>query len=351
MFARNFWYVAAWDHEVKRQELLRRVVLNEPIALYRTDDGVAVALQDRCCHRAMPLSSGRLAGNNVVCGYHGLVYDPTGACIAVPSQRAIPPNARVKSYPIMERYGWIWVWMGDPALADRSQIDDDFFWTEDPGWRFKGERVEVAGGYLLMVDNLLDLTHVQFVHPTTLGADGVAAAPIKTERDGNLIRVARWVLDKPASPFFQKVGKLTPQQPVDRWQIVEFRPPCFIRLDVGCAPSGTGAPQGDRSNGFSLRHHSIMTPQTERSCQYYWCEGHNFNIDDPSITDLLYRQLHVAIAEDLDVIQVQQANIDLDPDAQFVDFNQDSGPLQARRMVDAIVNAEARVTAKPAAAE
>jgi phenylpropionate dioxygenase-like ring-hydroxylating dioxygenase large terminal subunit len=341
VFPRNFWYVAAWDWEVRRQGLFARTICGQPIVFWRTDDGRPAALEDRCCHRHMPLSKGDLNGDHLVCPYHGLTYDRSGACVRIPSQRTIPNAARVRSYPVVERHHWIWIWMGDPALADPSQIED-FHWTDDPDWRFKGERLELPGNYLLLVDNLLDLTHLQFVHKTTLGTDAITAFPIKVERDKNLVRVTRWIMDSPAPPFFQKAGGFGPDEPIDRWQIIEFTPPGFVRLDVGGARAGTGAREGDRSQGFTMRNLNVITPETETTTHYFWGQAHDFKIDDPSITEMLFSQVHTAFLEDLAVVGAQQSRISgYGPDLPAqVDLNQDAGGMQARRIVDAILAAE-----------
>ena len=339
MFLRNFWYVAAQDHEVQRQKLFRRTILDQPIVFYRTEQGRPVALEDRCCHRQMPLSHGTLKGDNVECTYHGLLYDPTGACIHVPSQTTIPGDARVRSYPVVERYRWVWIWMGDPALADADQIED-YHWIDDPDWRAKGERLDLAGNYQLLVDNLLDLTHLQFIHPTTLGTDTVAASPVKTEREDRLVRVTRWILDSPPPPFFQKAGGFAADQHIDRWQIIEFTPPAFVRLDVGGAIAGTGAQQGDRSQGFSMRNLNAITPETEKTTHYFWAQAHDFKIDDPTVTELLFQQVHTAFLEDIVAIGAQQANIDRFPGSPQIDFTQDGGGIQARRIVDTLLAGE-----------
>jgi len=298
MFPRNHWYVAAWDWEVRRQEVFRRIICNEPIVLWRKSDGKPAALEDRCCHRHMPLSHGKLRGDTLECPYHGLTYDDTGACVRIPSQKAIPPSTRVRSYPVVERYHWVWIWMGEPELADPALIED-FHWMDDPAWRFKGERLDLAGNYFLIVENLLDLTHLQFVHATTLGTEAIAGNPIKTEREDNLVRVTRWMLDHPAPPFFQKAGGFRADEPVDRWQIIEYTPPAFVRLDVGCARAGTGATQGNRSQGISMRNLNAITPETETTTHYFWAQAHNFGIDDPTLTELIFRQVHTAFLEDL----------------------------------------------------
>src|SRR5579862_1780699 len=341
MFPRNFWYVAAWDWEVRRQELMSRTICNERVVLWRQEDGTPAALEDRCCHRHMPLSHGRLRGNDVECLYHGLTYDARGDCIRVPSQKAIPPNAKVRSYPVVERYHWIWIWMGDPALANPDLIED-FHWMDDPLWSAKGERLDLKGNYLLIVENLLDLTHLQFVHPTTLGTQAIAAAPIKTEREHNRVRVTRWMLDHTAPPFFQKAGNIGAEERVDRWQVIDYTPPAFVRLDVGCARTGTGARDGDRSQGISMRNLNAITPETATTTHYFWAQAHNFKIDDPSVTELIFRQVHTAFMEDLAVIEAQQNTINAYGERlpEPVDFNQDAGGIQARRIVEAVLAAE-----------
>jgi vanillate O-demethylase monooxygenase subunit len=231
--------------------------------------------------------------------------------------------------------------MGDPALADPSKIED-FHWMDDPAWRAKGELLPVEGNYLLLVDNLLDLTHLQFVHPTTLGTSAISGAPIRTERDGDLIRVTRWILNSPPPPFFQKAGGFGPDEPIDRWQIIEFTPPGFVRLDVGGARAGTGAPEGNRSQGISMRNLNALTPETETTTHYFWAQAHMFRIDDPTVTELLFRQVHTAFLEDLAVLQKQQSNIDAFADdlPRQVDLNQDAGTIQARQVVDRLLAAE-----------
>ena len=136
MFLRNYWYVAAYDHEIARKPL-GRIILGEPVVLYRLEDGTPIALEDRCAHRHLPLSMGKLVGDTLQCHYHGLRYDKTGTCVRVPGQDMIPRSAKVKSYPVVERYHWLWIWMGDPALADPDKITD-FHWFDDPNWGAQG---------------------------------------------------------------------------------------------------------------------------------------------------------------------------------------------------------------------
>jgi phenylpropionate dioxygenase-like ring-hydroxylating dioxygenase large terminal subunit len=339
MFLRNCWYVAAWDHEVTRQHMLRRLLLNEPVVFYRGEDGRPIALEDRCCHRHAPLSRGRLVGDAVECPYHGFTYDASGKCILIPGQAKIPEEARVKSYPVVERNHWIWIWMGDPALADPDKIED-FHWMDDPNWRAKGERLDLKGNYVLLIENLLDLSHLSYIHKTTLGTEKVATTPMKWEKLNNGVRVTRWIMDSPPPPFFQKAGNLRPDQHVDRWQIIDWTLPSFVRLDVGCAIAGTGAREGDRSQGFSMRNLNAITPETDSTTHYFWAQAHDFKLDKPHVTELLYQNVHTAFLEDLVIIQAQQENIENQPTARRVDMQHDGGGIAARRMLEELIAAE-----------
>src|SRR5688572_26583055 len=223
MFLRNFWYVAAWAHEVGEQPLAR-TFLNEAVILFRKQDGTPVALEDRCCHRHVPLSRGTRIGDTIQCWYHGLVFDASGRCIRVPGQDRVPPAARVKAYPVAERHRWVWIWMGDPALADPALIPD-FRWLDHPEWGCKGTTYRVRCHYQLIIDNLLDLTHLAFVHATTIGNPAVVeAAEVHARRGHGDVTVTRWMLDNPPPPTYAKMMNGYSGN-VDRWQIIHFQPP------------------------------------------------------------------------------------------------------------------------------
>jgi vanillate O-demethylase monooxygenase subunit len=350
MFIRNAWYVAAWDHEIGRVNMMRRFLLNEPVVLYRRLDGSPVALEDRCCHRHAPLSKGKLVGNDVQCPYHGLTYDPSGACIRVPGQTTVPPGARVRSYPVVERNHWIWIWMGDPGLADPDKIED-FHWMDDPAYRFRGERLHLEANYVLLVENLLDLSHLSFIHPTTLGTDAIAETPMKHERTDRSVRVTRWIMNNTPPPFFQRAAGFKPDQRVDRWQDILFTPPAFVRLDVGAAVAGTGADKGDRGQGFTMRNLNAITPETENTTHYFWAQAHDFRIDEPWISDLLYDNVHTAFLEDLAIIKAQHDNIRTRPEAPRIDINHDGGGVQARRIIERLVSEDGGGPRRAQAAE
>jgi phenylpropionate dioxygenase-like ring-hydroxylating dioxygenase large terminal subunit len=345
MFLNNAWYVAAWDDEVGRQPLAR-TLLNEPVVLYRDGDGGPVALEDRCCHRHLPLHMGKVDGDNIQCGYHGLTFDRHGQCVSVPGQTAVPPGASVRSYPVVERHRWVWIWMGDPTRADAALIPD-FHWLVDPAWGSKGTVFHVDCHYQLVMDNLLDPSHIAFVHADTIGnAPVVDQVKVKTERDGDIIRVTRWTLDAPAAPTYAEAGKFTGN--IDRWQITEAIPPCFIRHDSGGAPAGTGVTEGDRSQAIGFYNFDAITPETETSCHFFWACAHDFKVDDPAVTEWYFQQIHQANSEDVGILEAQQKSMSRDSEAPMVDINFDNGPTQARRIVDDLLDAERSGAAAPA---
>jgi len=336
MFVRNAWYAAAWDHEVRRA-LLPRTICDEPIVLYRRTDGRAAALADACWHRLVPLSHGRLEGDDLVCGYHGLAYAPDGRCTRMPSQRTINPSACVRAYPVVERHRFVWVWLGNPAAADPALVPD-LHWNDDPAWAGDGELIQVNCDYRLVIDNLMDLTHETFVHSGSIGDDAVAEAEFDSENDAQYATVTRWMLDIEPPPFWR--AQLGKPGGVDRWQIIRFEPPCTIAIDVGVAPAGTGAPAGDRSqgvNGFVL---NTITPETANSCLYFWSFCRSYDILNQRRTTELRQGVRRIFGEDEAVLEAQQRAIERFPGRPLVNLNIDAGGLRARRLIDRMLERE-----------
>ena len=169
MLLRNAWYIAAWADELGTAPLARRIC-NEPVVLFR-DAGraaprrsqTAVAIAPRRCTSAAIVEGG------LQCGYHGLMFDGSGRCVAIPGQSRIPDDARVRSYPVVEKNQLVWLWMGDPAAADPATIVD--FPYHNEAWPNKHDVYPIKGNYMLMVDNLMDLTHLGYLHARTVGGN------------------------------------------------------------------------------------------------------------------------------------------------------------------------------------
>jgi len=337
MFVRNAWYVAAWDHEITRS-LKRRILLDEPVVLFRTDTGKPVALEDRCCHRQAPLSMGKLIGNVVKCPYHGLEFDPSGKCVRVPSQDLVPSSARVRAFPLVEKNHWLWIWMGDPAKADPALIED-FHWLDDEAWRFGGNYLHVESNYLLLVENLLDTTHLPFLHPNTLGTDAFARSEFEVKREGDRVTVARYLMNELPAPFHKQMGEFPDGMKVDRWQITHYGPPSFVKLDVGSAPVGTAVRQGERGKGVNMWNLNAITPETGKSAHYFFAQAYNFKLDQQWVGDMLAKQIRDIFMEDMAMVKAQQVNMDMGP-VPSVTLGQDKAWIAMRGIVDRLIREE-----------
>ena len=337
MFLRNGWYSAIWSHELEGKPV-GKTFLNDKVVLFRNDRGQVGALEDCCCHRAAPLSRGEIRGAYLACGYHGLKFDVNGQCVEVPGQSEIPPGAKVRSYPVHEKNNVVWIWMGDAAKADAAKIPD-MPWLSDPKWATTPGNIYVKTNYQFIIDNLLDLTHVTYVHKNTLAGDPrEATTPTKTERLNDGVRVGRWMLDFVPPPLFAKAGNFTSN--VDRWQHVTWHPPGIVYLDVGCAKAGTGAPQGDRSQGISIWSSHLITPETEHSSHYMFCFARDFRIDDPEMSKMLYEGSKATFLEDADILEAVQANRTGGSLDGLIHIAADAAQLQARRMLNSMIGAE-----------
>ncbi len=339
----NAWYVAAWDHEVDRT-LLARNVAGRPVVLYRTNGGEPVALADACWHRLAPLSLGKLCGDDVQCGYHGIRYDQDGKCTFMPAQETINPSAAVHSYPVVQRHRFVWVWPGDPALANPDLIPD-MSSNGHPDWAGGGRMIEVQANYQLLLDNLMDLTHEEFIHTSSIGSEALSVAPFDTVHDGNTVTVTRLMPSISAPPLWQRMINIKYPDydgPVDRWQIIHYTAPATIAIDVGVAKAGTGALEGDRSQGVSGWVLNTMTPTGPKTAMYHWAFNRDFALGDEDLTASLVDGVAGVFAEDEAMLNSQQAAIDANPGYDFYNLNIDAGGMWVRRILKKIVDGEGR---------
>lgn len=340
MFVRNSWYVGAWCDEIKEGGMLARTLLGDSVVFYRLSDGSLAALEDRCCHRGLPLSHGCVRGDSLQCGYHGLVFNRAGICIAVPGQKQIPLAAKVKSYPVAEQDHMVWIWMGDPALADQAKIVRHP-WHDDPNWVWIKDLISVKANYQLITDNLMDLTHVGYVHGRTIGGTPQAHsdAETTTERSDNGVKVVRWMLNSVPPPTYISACDFKSGR-IDRWMEIEFFPPCSVRIHTGAVDANTGAKEGHREGGIAFWGWNSETPETETTTHYFWSGARNYSPDEPPIRTKMLDGLAPTFAEDKIVVEAQQAMQDRKPDAPFVMIASDAGMAYARRLVNSLLEKE-----------
>ena len=347
-FLRNAWYMAGWASELEPGSLLARTICDDPIVLYRDATGQVAALEDRCCHRHYPLSAaGEVIGANLQCGYHGFQYDGSGRCVKIPSQAQIPENARVRSYPLIERHRCLWIWMGDPSRADAAQIPELGF-LDDPAWGWRGTLYPVKGSYKFVIENLLDLTHLTFVHASTIGNYAlIDSADVKTVRGDKDVQVNRWMPNSEPPPSYVKAAGFNGK--VDRWQLIRYTMPAVVRLWTGAAPHGRnardhvaphGAPHGEQMDGLGMFNLNFMTPETERSTHYFWAQGQDVRPADQALNDSIFGQIEIAFRQDWAVFEAQQLRTDQAPQRPRIDVGGDAGGMQAIQMLERAIQLE-----------
>jgi phenylpropionate dioxygenase-like ring-hydroxylating dioxygenase large terminal subunit len=334
MFApRNHWYVAAWSDQVTR-EPLERWILGDLVVLYRRADGGAVALQGRCPHRHFPLGKSRVVGDNIQCRYHGMTFAPDGGCVLIPSQDAIPAASRIRSYPVVERWEWIWIWTGDPELCDESLIPDhDALGLMEPNNNILPlAHHYLEGRHMLVHDNLLDLTHLAYLHEGSLGSPEAATVEesrSETERSVGSHRVIRNV---PPVQHFAKI--LQYDGMVDRYYGGDFLAPSLYAFYDDFYPAGGDTPL------MKGRVFHAITPGTEHTTHYFFASGRDKPSDLP-------KEHHVAAAnrvltEDALAIEEIEKMLQVYPEVKDVLLRADATCMRGRRLMQRLIEAERR---------
>ncbi len=348
MFPKNTWYVACTPDEIDVKPL-GRTICNERIAFYRVATNEVAAVEDFCPHRGAPLSLGYVSEGKLVCGYHGLEMGCNGKTVAMPGQR-VGGFPAIKSYPVQERYGFIWVWPGDAALADPALIPH-MAWYDNPEWAYGGGLYHVKADYRLMVDNLMDLTHETYVHSTSIGQKEIDETPCKTVVEGDTVITSRYMENIMAPPFWKmalRANHLADDVPVDRWQICRFTPPSHVMIEVGVAHAGHGGYNAPKEHKVYSVVVDFITPETDTSMHYFWGMARQFNPQDKALTAQIREGQGKIFAEDLEMLERQQANLLTWPQRGLLKLNIDAGGVQSRRVIDRVIAAE-REGAAPAA--
>jgi phenylpropionate dioxygenase-like ring-hydroxylating dioxygenase large terminal subunit len=306
MFLDNYWYCAALPHEVSASPL-RRLICNEPIVFYRNSEKKLVALEDRCSHRQAPLSKGEVIGDNIQCMYHGFVFNGSGACVHIPHQDIIPGRAHIRAYPAEEKWGFIWIWKGNPVIADPRMIPH-LPWTTDIGRSPVYVYFYVKANHQLVADNLLDISHADYLHSNTLGSkSGIIGGPqpdkveFRTWREKDKVHSYRKLTNVEVASFPKRWGKFTHN--VDRTNIQMWEAPNTVHVHLEFE---------NNENKILINHDHIMTPETETTTHYFMNFTRNFGIDGngyPTDEDIYNEQYSVISNDDLPMVESQQENI------------------------------------------
>jgi phenylpropionate dioxygenase-like ring-hydroxylating dioxygenase large terminal subunit len=342
-YLKDTWYCASWAGDLVDAPVGIKI-LGEDIALYRDSTGKASAVSGRCPHRFAPLSKGKVKGDVIECPYHGLQFDCSGTCVVNPHGRGIiPPRARLKSYALVEKHGVLWIWMGDAANADPSKIIDLPF-IVDKRYAVVTGRLPVKADYQLMIDNLLDLTHVAYIHPTTVGLPpehivGETKMDYKFESDGRVVKSNYSFFNVPPTAQLKHIFK---DELGDVFVYVTWHPASSFYLDIGMSPRGVA--KGDVANPTDdvclIPSAHLIVPETEDTCHYFYALSRNIDIHNEEeikeMRDLghfTFTQEDGPIVEDCYGLMGKEDFFDLEPAI----LETDRAAIQARRILARLI--------------
>jgi len=329
---RNAWYIAAWVHELDDGPIARKI-MGEAMVLFRDSDGKASALEDRCCHRGVKLSLGKTVDLGLQCGYHGLVFDGSGACVDNPGEK-LNPSYQVRAFPAVERQKMIWVWTGEPARADESQIVDFPYPDREGEWNFHFGRYEIEANYMFMIDNLMDLTHLGYVHLSTIGGhpDEQNIAELDTVRTDRGAKYVRWMMNSTPPPAFVKAGKF--DGPVDRWGEFEYIAPGTVLQWAGAHDAGTGGREDrNKPGGLVFRIIHQATPADDTSYHYFFASAVRGQPTEGAANIAFHEANREAFLEDKLFIEAQQDAVSLSPDRRLILREHDKAVAYSRQAI------------------
>lgn len=332
---RNAWYMASWSHEIG-DALFKRRLLGEPMLLFRKRDGSVAAMVDRCPHRFAPLSMGTRDGDTVTCAYHGLTFDAAGACVRNPFSESLPKGAQVRTFPTAERDGIVWFWAGEAEGADESAIPDfAMLFVEGHGAPITG-LMPMLANYEYGTDNLMDLSHIEFVHKGSFAGRGVIFAGEHSVREeGDALHSDWWMPDVPAPAH--TFGIYDPEMRCDHWLEMRWNAPASMRLEIGACPHGD-----ERGSGVIVHQAHILTPGTIDSTHYFWATTRSMPPSEQGDAMLRGLMEQAFIEEDKPIIEAAYANMEgADFWARKPAFRGvDSGGTRARRLLQKLIEKE-----------
>jgi phenylpropionate dioxygenase-like ring-hydroxylating dioxygenase large terminal subunit len=346
---RNTWYVAGLSSEFAIEALCGQIIAEKPVVLWRTRDGAMVAFDDRCVHKRMPLSAGRFIEDGLLeCAYHGLCYEAGGRCVRVPSHPDghIPPRAQLRAVPLAEQDGLVWVWPGDPLKAGTlkpprvPELASAEWDSADVGGA-----MAVAANSMLLIENLLDITHFYPLHDGNIGDVENSRIPVRLEEgsaaDGNrFVGTMRTVKDYCQPPY---LAEYLGYELVDRHHTHFLLCPGLTRVQMRVWPAGQeGDPALER--GYVIIH--THTPVDRRNHVWHLivampkgqvCRG---DPRKPAITHFV-ETFPKVIAEDRWALEKQQRMFEL-PDDGYVEvfLRSDAAVRRARLLLYRLERAE-----------
>jgi vanillate O-demethylase monooxygenase subunit len=335
----NAWYAAAWSGEVSREPLVR-TLLDEPVLLYRTQAGQAVAMTDRCPHRFAPLHQGRLLGDAIQCPYHGLRFDAHGACVDNPiGSGFIPARARLRTFPLAERNGIVWLWFGDEPAEERSIVAFDFL-DDRTAYDCVDGYMTIDANYAMISDNLLDLSHAEFLHPKLSSPGSNKRVKLTVEQQANTVHARNWRASEPTTVLLRMAfGEPCPDI-VDMWSDVRWDPPAVLCVEVGATAVG-----GNKDDGVNTLTAHLVTPETERRSHYFWRMARSFRRGDADFDGVLATTVQAAFHnEDKPIIEAQQRYMGARDITELapVLLESDAAAVRARRIMSRLLQSQSK---------
>ncbi len=326
------WYVGAWAHELDDGPVARKL-LGEEVVMFRMKNGTAGALEDRCPHRGVRLSLGQTVDKGLQCGYHGMVFGCDGGCTDNPGEK-LNPGFKVRSFPVVERQHFVWVWMGDPAKADEGLIVDFPYHDKKDEYSFHYSRYDIAANYMFMIDNLMDLTHLGYVHTSTIGGHPAEqnAAELITTRTENGAHFVRWLMGSTPPPSFVEGAGF--QGKIDRWGDFEYVAPASVLQWGGAHDAGTGGRENrDKPGGLVFRLFHQATPADNNNFYYFFSSGvRGFSKDHPG-NAAFHQAILEAFLEDKLFMESQQEIVSKDPERALMLRTHDKSVAYARQAI------------------
>ncbi len=335
---RNQWWIAATAAEVSRTPM-ERTILDEPVVLYRTENGDPVAMAGLCPHRGYPMAHAKVVGDALECAYHGFTFGCEGSCTRIPSQEKVPENWKIRTYPVVQRWEWIWIWTGDPALADSAQIPD-LWCLGKPGWRSTvGRRATLEARYPLLIDNLFDLSHLNYIHASLVGDQtAIVQTPVEMSQQADgCFRLTRHVHNAPFGGYFafQFPHKAAEAPAIYTELFSIYYGPCLI------LSGGPFFVEGGERLGESSFVHGI-TPETRASTHYWSAITRDFRLDDDAFdAAMLANDAAVRDQDNVALAQIERHAHRLDVQGELSAL-QDAGAIRVRRLLAAQIDAEAK---------
>ena len=337
-FPLNQWYVAALAWELQDKPLAR-TLLGQPLVLFRDANGQPAALEDRCCHRALPLSNGTLEAGHLRCGYHGLLFDSAGQCIEIPGQEKIPGKARVQAFHLQERDQIIWFWHASPEHPIPTHEPPAYPVHSSGEYLFEGDVYHYDAPYQLIHDNLMDLSHLGYVHLHTIGGDARTHmnAHMSVDTEGDMVKVVRHMPGSVPPPTYLAAYPFNDK--IDRWQEIEFHV-SHLRIWTGAVDAGSDSLDDPQRGGFHMRGFHGVTPETATTSHYFWTMATNPKSDTDNIKRKVVEQTRLTFDEDKVVIEAQYRNMQRFAGWPMIDIHVDVGANRARRIIERLRQAE-----------